>query len=79
MYRIRNLVGEGYFSGYSSGSPGDPIFGAALYLSYEDLISVGEVAATLRNSHGQRVKVETIVDDTEVARTSSPNPEPISC
>jgi hypothetical protein len=33
MYRIRNLVGEGYFSGYSSGSPGDPIFGAAPSIS----------------------------------------------
>ena len=79
MYRIRNLVGEGYFNGFSSESPGDPIFGPALYLSYDDLISVGEVAATLRNSHGQRVKVETIVDDTEAARPSSPIPERIAC
>jgi hypothetical protein len=79
MYRIRNLVGEGYFSGYSSGSPGVPVYGTTEYLSCEDLISAGEIAATLRNSHEQRVRVEAITDDIEAGRASSPLPEPIGC
>ena len=72
MYRIRNLVGEGYFSGYSSASPGVPVYGTAQYVSYEDIISAGEIAATLRNSHEQRVRVEVIADDIEGARLPMP-------
>ncbi len=76
MYRIRNLVGDGYFSGYSSGLPGIPVYASAHYLSYEDMISAGEIAATLRNSHEQRVKVEAIAEDVEAGPL--PVPEPIA-
>jgi hypothetical protein len=68
MYRIRNLVGEGYFSGFSSASSGIPLYASAEYLSFGDLISAGEIAATLRNSHEQCVKVEMIAGDAEAAR-----------
>jgi len=72
MYRIRNLVGEGYFSGFSSDSSGAPLYATVQYLRFSDLISAGEIAATLRNSHEQCVKVELVTGDAEVARTLAP-------